>query len=388
MKTRKMKLLPCCVMLCVFTLSNTAFAASATATVTASRLNIRKGAGTSYAILSSAPSGSKVTVKSTEKGWSKITYNGITGYVSANYLSSTVSSSSSATLRRGDSGSDVKQLQNDLKELNYFSATSTGYFGSITENAVEDFQQANDLSVDGIAGKLTLGEIEDALENGETAGTKGNTNITLKMGSTGSNVTDLQKALKEQGYMNVSPTGYYGSITRSAVIKYQSEHGLSVDGIAGPKTLTALYNKQAKTSSSSAKNGKVEKADWWTVVSKVFARGEIATVTDVKTGLSYQVKRHGGTNHADVEPLTASDTAILKKIYGGSWSWSRRAAWVDVDGRRFAASINGMPHGNGSLSYNNFSGHSCIHFLNSRTHGTNKVDADHQAAIETAYKKG
>ena len=106
----------------------------------------------------------------------------------------------------------------------------------------------------------------------------------------------------------------------------------------------------------------------------------------MKTGLSYEVKRYGGSNHADVEPVTAEDTAIMKKIYGGSWSWNRRAVWVTIDGNRtFAASINGKPHGGQSLSYNNFQGHSCIHFLNSRTHGTNKVDSAHQTAVKTAY---
>jgi hypothetical protein len=77
----------------------------------------------------------------------------------------------------------------------------------------------------------------------------------------------------------------------------------------------------------------------------------------------------------------------MKKIYGGSWSWSRRAVWVSVGDRNFAGSINGMPHGGESLSYNNFNGHSCIHFLNSRTHGTNKVDSAHQNAVKEAFNK-
>jgi len=88
-----------------------------------------------------------------------------------------------------------------------------------------------------------------------------------------------------------------------------------------------------------------EMADWWTVVSKVFTIGDVATVTDLNTGLSYQVVRKGGCKHADCQPRTAADTATMSKIYGGQWSWARRAFLISVDGRVFAASQNGMPHG-------------------------------------------
>ena len=42
--------------------------------------------------------------------------------------------------------------------------------------------------------------------------------------------------------------------------------------------------------------------------------------------------------------------------------------------------------GSGSITDNNFGGHHCIHFTNSRTHGTNKVCSLHQAAIKKALK--
>jgi len=76
----------------------------------------------------------------------------------------------------------------------------------------------------------------------------------------------------------------------------------------------------------------------------------------------------------------------MKKIYGGKWSWARRAIVVEVDGYRIAASMNGMPHGGQAISGNNFDGQFCIHFLNSRTHGSDRVDPDHQAAIKKAAK--
>ncbi len=56
-----------------------------------------------------------------------------------------------------------------------------------------------------------------------------------------------------------------------------------------------------------------EMADWWSVVNYAFPRGAVATVTDVDSGITYQVKRTGGSKHADCQPLTAADTAKMKK---------------------------------------------------------------------------
>ena len=131
--------------------------------------------------------------------------------------------------------------------------------------------------------------------------------------------------------------------------------------------------------------GTAKEMDWWTSdIQTIFARGTVAQITDVATGLSWREQRRGGTNHADCQPLTAADTAAMKKAYGGTWSWSRRAIFVTINGVNYAASMNGMPHGGGSIDDNNFNGHHCIHFTNSRTHGGNKVCPLHQAAIRKA----
>ena len=61
-----------------------------------------------------------------------------------------------------------------------------------------------------------------------------------RMGSTGGEVTAIQNALKKKGYYTGSVDGIFGSRTLSAVKKFQKDAGLTVDGIAGPKTLKAL----------------------------------------------------------------------------------------------------------------------------------------------------
>lgn len=67
----------------------------------------------------------------------------------------------------------------------------------------------------------------------------------LEQGVQSEHVLQLQEQLRDLGYFKAGLTGYYGSITKSAVRKFQQAQGLSADGIAGPATLNRL-NKKAK----------------------------------------------------------------------------------------------------------------------------------------------
>ena len=75
-----------------------------------------------------------------------------------------------------------------------------------------------------------------------------------KYGSRGSEVRTIQDKLKRWGYYTGSVDGIYGSLTVSAVKKFQQKNGLTVDGIAGPKTLTAMGINSSSSSSSSTNN--------------------------------------------------------------------------------------------------------------------------------------
>lgn len=61
-----------------------------------------------------------------------------------------------------------------------------------------------------------------------------------KYGSRGTEVRTIQEKLKRWGYYNGSVDGIYGTQTVAAVKKFQQKNGLTVDGIAGQKTLTAM----------------------------------------------------------------------------------------------------------------------------------------------------
>lgn len=75
-----------------------------------------------------------------------------------------------------------------------------------------------------------------------------------KYGSRGSEVRTIQDKLKRWGYYTGSVDGIYGSLTVSAVKKFQQKNGLTVDGIAGTKTLTAMGITSGSSSSGSSSN--------------------------------------------------------------------------------------------------------------------------------------
>lgn len=128
--------------------------------------------------------------------------------------------------------------------------------------------------------------------------------------------------------------------------------------------------------------------NWFDTVNIIFEKYITTRIIDVQTGTQYYVKRTGGYNHADVEPIDKENMQKFCSIYNNQWSWTRRPVWVEIKGMWIAASINGMPHGYSLILDNGQDGHSCIHFLKSKTHGTKRVDENHQSAVNYALKVG
>ena len=72
----------------------------------------------------------------------------------------------------------------------------------------------------------------------------------LRYGSRGESVRQVQSRLNKLGYWCGTADGIFGVNTRSAVRRFQSAKGLSVDGIVGPKTYSALGISPSSSSSS------------------------------------------------------------------------------------------------------------------------------------------
>lgn len=124
----------------------------------------------------------------------------------------------------------------------------------------------------------------------------------------------------------------------------------------------------------------------WEEVNDIFPLFSYAKVIDIYSGASFMVQRRAGSNHADVQPLTAEDTAVMKNIFHGVWSWKRSGIVLEIGEYRIAGSMNGKPHGAGKIQGNNFPGHFCIHFLNCTTH-SGSMDIQHHREILKAAGK-
>lgn len=73
-------------------------------------------------------------------------------------------STSKTYLSKGDSGTAVKELQEKLNKLGYNCGVADGIFGSATEGAVIQFQKANGLSADGLAGTQTMAKLDACIK--------------------------------------------------------------------------------------------------------------------------------------------------------------------------------------------------------------------------------
>lgn len=187
------------------------------------------------------------------------------------YSSSAKGTSTSAgtvgtVLQNGLKNSEaVRSMQRRLKELGYYFGEIDGDFGDGTELAVRSFQSNNGLTVDGKAGESTLNLLNSS--NAKKASSSSGSGqkvtpvpqytpvtqfynvtpapdgsyVTLRPGSSGTLVSNLQNALKSQGYYNSTVDGKYGTGTIEAVIRFQADHGLSQDGVAGAATQRILY---------------------------------------------------------------------------------------------------------------------------------------------------
>lgn len=123
--------------------------------------------------------------------------------------------------------------------------------------------------------------------------------------------------------------------------------------------------------------------DWWTEVQYIFSINKTGKVTDYGTRKTFTVKRTMGINHADCEPITYADTEIAKSVWASNL-WIPRPIIIEVEGRKIAASMTFMPHGDATIYNNAFDGHFDIHFLNSTRHVDGSIDYEHQEAVKVA----
>src|SRR5690625_1383990 len=142
---------------------------------------------------------------------------------------------------QGDSGDHVIELKGSLTLLGFgnFPSSPSKNYGSVTEGVVKDFQKANNLPVDGVAGKSTLAKIEELLTKPSD----------YTLGDSGDHVIELKKNLTLLGFGNFpsSPSKHYGNVTEGVVKDFQKDNKLPVDGVAGKSTLAKIEELLTKS---------------------------------------------------------------------------------------------------------------------------------------------
>ena len=138
----------------------------------------------------------------------------------------------------GEQSDIVKKYQNRLIALGYLSGESDGNFGLSTQNAIRAFQSRNDQVVDGYLGPDTRNLMDS--DNAKPFG--------MRLGEQSDDVKNMQNLLVKYGYLSRDKaSGYFGELTKEAVVAFQSVNGLGTDGTVGAKTLQLLQSGSAKS---------------------------------------------------------------------------------------------------------------------------------------------
>ena len=174
------------------------------------------------------------------------------------------------------------------------------------------------------------------------------------------------------------------------------------------KSFEAVENVSAEMYVEENQVDKVEFLSWNEVDKYIFPRSTNAEVEDISTGKRFNIIRTMGDNHADCETVAEEDTRIMREVFGG-FNWSKRPVILHIGGRRYAASMAGMPHAgvddapafavtgglSGGYGYgqnldtiknNDMDGVFDVHFINSKRHMDGAItateDVEHQKNIE------
>ena len=269
----------------------------------------------------------------------------------------------SRTLRPGDEGEDVRNVQARLQELGYYTGTLDGKYGTGTTSAVFQFQLKNGIYADGKAGtdtNMRLFSDSAVAANGTTATpstaptvtppaetTAAPTTVptatptptpqytiptrTLRLGDTGEDVRSVQSRLQSLGYYGGVIDGVYGSGTVAAVITFQQVHNLNADGKAGTATNAILFSDKAIPVAGSASGSTPTTNPATNMTLKKGDSGEYVTqLQKALLNLGYTVNTNGSYTNETVAAVKQFQTAnglnvdgiagpnTLTKLYSGT----------------------------------------------------------------------
>jgi peptidoglycan hydrolase-like protein with peptidoglycan-binding domain len=191
----------------------------------------------------------------------------------------------------------VTALQKALISLGYLKGSADGKFGAQTRQAVIDFQKANRLTADGLAGKKTLTLLENGKGNSSGSGSSSGSSSSASSGSSQSGGTPSS--------------------------------GKTASGPSG---------------------GSVRLLHWFDNIKPNLRNGQTLYIYEPSSGQGWNLRIYSCGRHCDAEPRTAEDTASMLKAFGGTNTWSQKAVYVKLpDGTWTIGSTHDKPHDSGSI---------------------------------------
>lgn len=243
---------------------------------TGGSLNLRAEGKSSAKVITTIPNGTALAVYSRGGSWCQVMYNGIWGYVMTSFLSFTpvmtaaptpvptavptaqptaapvltaaggtaLVTTSGGSLNLRQSPSDTGRVILEIPNAAQLTLTARGdTWCAVVYNGTAGYVMTKFITVlpSAVAVEQQSGEEEDP-----SAFTR-----VLKKGMTGADVSWVQQRLIALGY-TLSATNVYDDATFAAVKAFQSQNGLTVDGLAGSQTFSTLKSDNARTAGAAA----------------------------------------------------------------------------------------------------------------------------------------
>ncbi|MCW2791369.1 MAG: peptidoglycan-binding protein [Nocardioides sp.] len=247
--------------------------------------------------------------------------------------SPSASPTAEAVLARGDSGTQVRELQSRLFQLAWFPELTTGTYDAATVAAVRGFQAKRGLDVTGAVDHRTWERLvtmtrtpsHDQLFNVLHPGP-----AILRAGETGDAVRDLQARLVATQWLFGDVSGTYDDATVEAVRGFQAKRGIPVTGTVDQRTLdrlhamtttptrAAMYNlgNQPGALDARCRTGRVLCIDKTSQTLRWVVDGTVLKTLDVRFGASYTPTREG------VFHVYTKDADHVSHLFGSEMPYS------------------------------------------------------------------
>ena len=325
---------------------------------TTGSVNFRAGASTDDVIIKTLSEGTSVEVlENQSNGWSRVRHNDTAGFIRTDLLSASGAPVAATTLK-----------PTGTINLRSGPSTNSSIIRTLSINtSVEVLEQRSD-GWSSVKHNETNGFIRSDLLSESTSGGAGSlkrtvTSVNFRSGPSASHSVITQfRANTTVEILEEQSNGW-------SKVRHNGREGFIKSDLLG------------------AGFSPVELVEWETMRT-ILQRGRDYRVTDIKTGISYNVRPFALGRHADVDTSSQADTDAKNRTRNGVWSWTARPVWVTVGDRTYAASINGMPHAGSVVSGNGVNGHFCLHFKGSRSHSASDTSSyvrNLQAAVDEAY---